>query len=76
MQAKRDLVIAVGLAGHRERQMVENPLAEPVPHRKPVRGGEIDPCLPLGGGDGRGVLCQDQGHSYSFARNSHSFMQD
>src|SRR5262249_37502407 len=42
-----DLVIAVVGAGNAQGEVVENALVEPVHHREPVRGGEIDPRLPL-----------------------------
>src|ERR1700730_6784747 len=47
VQAERDLVIAVVGAGDAQGEVVENALVEPVHHGEPVRGGEIDPRLPL-----------------------------
>src|SRR5579859_4921377 len=55
MQPERDLVVAVALAGNRQSQVIENAFAETMPDGKPVRGGEIDSRLPLGGGDCRAV---------------------
>src|SRR5207249_12305573 len=46
VQAERNLVVAFA-AGHPQRQVIEDPLVEPVHHRKPVGRGEIDPRLPL-----------------------------
>jgi len=47
MQPERDLVIAVVLARHGEREMVEDPFAEAVRHGHPVRRRQIDPRLPF-----------------------------
>ena len=56
MHAERDLVVAVGAAGHREGQMVEDALVETVHEGQPVRGREIDPRLPLLGAAVRRAL--------------------
>ena len=47
MGAERDLVIAVAAARHREGQMVEDAFGKTLVERQPVRGGEVDPCLPF-----------------------------
>jgi len=47
MGAERDLVVAVGAAGHHEGQMVEDAFGKSLDESEPVRGGEIDPRLPL-----------------------------
>ena len=47
VQAERDLVVAVGLARHRQRQVIEDALVEAVHDGDAVGGGEIDARLPL-----------------------------
>jgi hypothetical protein len=47
MHAERDLIVAVAAARHHEREMIEDSLAEAVHMGEPVRGGEVDPRLPL-----------------------------
>jgi hypothetical protein len=47
MHAERDLVVAVGAAGHREGQMVEDAFGKTLVERQPMRRGEIDPRLPF-----------------------------
>jgi hypothetical protein len=58
VQAERDLVVAVGLAGDDEGEVVEDALVEPVLDGHAVGGGQIDAGLPLGGA---AVLAGDGG---------------
>ena len=44
---ERDLVVAVGAAGHDEGEVVEDALVEAVDDGDAVGGGEIDPGLPF-----------------------------
>jgi hypothetical protein len=46
VQSKRDLQIAIVGAGHREGEVVEDPLAETLSIGKPMRCGEVDARLP------------------------------
>ncbi len=47
MRAERDLVVAIRAARHHEGQMVEDAFGKTLVEGQPVRGGEIDPRLPL-----------------------------
>src|SRR6201999_1848123 len=47
VHAERDLVIAVGTAGHDEGEVIEDALGEAVHMGEPMGCGEIDPRLPL-----------------------------
>jgi hypothetical protein len=47
VHAKRDLVVAVGPSGHRERQVVEDPLVEAVHDGEAMGRGQINARLPL-----------------------------
>src|SRR5262249_24609198 len=56
VQAERDLIVAVGLAGDRQREVVEDTFVEAMHHGKPVGGGKIDARLPF---LGRAFLAAD-----------------
>ena len=47
VHAEGDLVVAVGAAGHVQRQMIEDALAEAVHVGEAMGGGEIDAGLPF-----------------------------
>ena len=47
VHAERDLIVAVGPAGHRQGQVVEDALVKAVHHCEPVGGGKIDAGLPF-----------------------------
>src|SRR5262249_37075945 len=65
MQPERDLVVAVVGAGHAQGEMVEDALVEPVHHGETMRGGEINPRLPLCRGHVDAALDRFQKHGWS-----------
>ena len=46
VQAERNLIVAVVVAGHAQGEMVENPFIQAMHDGQPVRGGQIDTRLP------------------------------
>src|SRR4029450_371851 len=47
MQPKGNLIVAVGLTGYRQRQVIEDALVEAVHHGGPMSRGQFDAPLPF-----------------------------